>query len=108
MGGCRATESGNFAFMLNCCETRKSREFCGCDAWLDGWAHGVVVDGKNFCVVSNCCADGVLAPWHGRWHSVANCWAGLTGWPMVPMVRVPNHKLKLANVANSCSIDQPC
>jgi hypothetical protein len=30
---------------------------------------------------------------------------------MVPMVMVPlvsNHKLKLANVANSCSIDQPC
>ena len=34
--------------MSNCCETRKSREFCGCDAWLDGWAYDVVGDGRNF------------------------------------------------------------
>jgi hypothetical protein len=55
MGGRHATGRENFAFMSNCCETRKSREFCGCDAWIDGWAHGVVSDGRNFCVVSNCC-----------------------------------------------------
>jgi len=34
--------------IANCCETRKSREFCGYGAWLDGLAHGVVGDGRNF------------------------------------------------------------
>ena len=83
MVGCqRGPCHGRRRIMSNCCETRKSREFCGCDAWLDGLAHGVVGDGRNFCVVSNCCADGALAPCHGRRRSVANCCAGLTGWPM--------------------------
>ena len=40
--------------MLNCRETRKSREFCGCDDWLDGWAHDVVGSGRNSRIVKNC------------------------------------------------------
>jgi len=34
---------------------------------------------QEFCVVSNCCADGALAPCHGRRCNIANCCAGLTG-----------------------------
>ena len=34
------------------------REFCGCDAWVDGLADDVVGDGRNFCIVSDCC-DGM-------------------------------------------------
>ena len=41
--------------MSNCCETRETRQLCGCDAWLDRWAHGVVGDGRNFVIVSDCC-----------------------------------------------------
>lgn len=58
MGGRRATGAENSAFMSNCRESRESREFCGCGAWLDGRADGVVGDGRNFCIVTDCC-DGV-------------------------------------------------
>jgi len=47
---------------------------------FDRWDHGVVGDGKNFCVVSNCCADGVLAPWHGRRCNIANCCETRESW----------------------------
>jgi len=58
MGGRRATNSENPGIVSNCCETRESREFRGCDAWLDRWADAVVGDGRKFWIVSDCC-DGV-------------------------------------------------
>lgn len=54
MGGRRATGAGNSVFMTNCCETRESRKFCGCGAWLDELAHSVVGDGRNSRIVKNC------------------------------------------------------
>lgn len=55
MGGRHATGSENFAFMSNCCETRETHQFCGCRSRFDRWAHDVVGDGRNFCIVSDCC-----------------------------------------------------
>ena len=58
MGGWRATGTENSAFMSECCETRETRQFRGCDAWVDGRARDVVGDGRKFVIVSDCC-DGV-------------------------------------------------
>ena len=58
MGGWRATGTGDSAVVSDCCETLETRQLCGCDAWVDGWAHDVVGDGRNFVIVSDCC-DGV-------------------------------------------------
>jgi hypothetical protein len=60
MGGRRATGRENFAFMSNCCETRESWQFCGCGAWLDGLAHGVVGDRRNFVL---CRIVALTVPW---------------------------------------------
>jgi hypothetical protein len=46
--------------MSNCCETRKSREFCGCGVWLDVRARDVVGDGRNFVL---CRIVALTVPW---------------------------------------------
>ena len=46
--------------MSNCCEARKSREFCGCGTWLDGLAYDVVGDGRNFVL---CRIVALTVPW---------------------------------------------